>query len=333
MSNCLNPTACWFIGTAPCKRDGAISPVVTFSPNKALEYLRSCGQDDSMLDAIGHSVPCGKCINCLVKKRKDMSVRITKEAVMTNGACCFLTLTYNDDHLERFWPQIGDNRPCLVKKDVQDFMKRFRRHLEYHGIVSPGKLRYFAVGEYGPSTHRPHYHIIIFGWKPSDITLQSVSKSNHLLYTSKLVGECWKFGFHTVEDFSPQAARYCARYVTKKLTNTHCSALDGLPDEFFLASKMQGGIGAPWFDCFGRQACETGITVIDSGNHMVQVATPAYFFDRLRKQDLDFWLSLRAARQAYAIEHATEERAVDSSIRNMLYSQYLLEKERRLSTL
>lgn len=43
-------------------------------------------------------VPCGKCINCLKNKQSSMVVRIKREAEK-RGTLCFLTLTYDDDHL------------------------------------------------------------------------------------------------------------------------------------------------------------------------------------------------------------------------------------------
>ena len=43
-------------------------------------------------------VPCGKCINCLKNKQSQMVVRIKREAEK-RGSLCFLTLTYDDEHL------------------------------------------------------------------------------------------------------------------------------------------------------------------------------------------------------------------------------------------
>lgn len=49
-------------------------------------------QNDSIV------VPCGKCINCLKNRQSSMVVRIKREAEK-RGTLCFLTLTYDDDHL------------------------------------------------------------------------------------------------------------------------------------------------------------------------------------------------------------------------------------------
>ena len=336
--DCLNPVPCWFIGSAPCKRDGIVSPVLTFSPKSAISYLRSIGQDETMLDAIGHSVPCGKCLNCLVRKRRDMATRICKEAQMSTQVC-FITLTYNDDNVPKFDVDNWDDRLCLDKSHLQLFIKRLRADLEYHGIVQRGTIRYFAVGEYGPLTFRPHYHLILFGWKPTDICLHGKSKSGHLIYTSPTLEHSWKLGYSYVEDFSPYAARYCARYVTKKLTKDKVPQLDGLPDEFFLSSKgraselgsSKGGIGALWCDMFGAQAAEDGFVLINHGNRLIKAATPLYFLDRLRSKNPLLWQQLRERKLKWRIDHA--ENTVDSSIRKMLYSSHQLELEKGRSTL
>lgn len=47
------------------------------------------------------------------------------------------------------------------KTTLQGFFKRLRRRL-------PEKIRYFAVGEHGTKSSRPHYHCIIFGYDNSN---------------------------------------------------------------------------------------------------------------------------------------------------------------------
>ena len=48
---------------------------------------------------------------------------------------------------------------CLAS-DFSDFMKRFKLNLKrYYGLS--GRIGYFKVQEYGPTTFRPHFHIIL----------------------------------------------------------------------------------------------------------------------------------------------------------------------------
>ena len=55
-----------------------------------------------------------------------------------------------------------DIAEILLYTDVQKFLKRLRKAYR-------GKLRYFVAGEYGEQTARPHYHMILYGWQPTDL--------------------------------------------------------------------------------------------------------------------------------------------------------------------
>ena len=103
-------------------------------------------------------VPCGKCPECLANKRSQWSFRLSQELKYTEFNSFFITLTYDDLHLPFAIPEIGSNMvgsPTLVKSDLQLFFKRLRKKLATN-------IRYYAVGEYGSRTSRPHYHAIVF---------------------------------------------------------------------------------------------------------------------------------------------------------------------------
>lgn len=76
--------------------------------------------------------------------------RLMKEAETANSAF-FLTLTYADDNIKYSF----NGYPTLDKADFQKFMKRLRK-------LNKSKLTYYAAGEYGDKTNRPHYHVILF---------------------------------------------------------------------------------------------------------------------------------------------------------------------------
>lgn len=94
------------------------------------------------------SVPCGKCIPCLVAKRQEWSFRLEQEFKYSHGAV-FVTLTYDEKHCPT-------NR-SVDKKHVQDFLKRLRKK------DGSNSIRYYCVGEYGSRGGRPHYHLLLFG--------------------------------------------------------------------------------------------------------------------------------------------------------------------------
>jgi len=102
------------------------------------------------------TVPCGNCAFCGATKRSDWSLRLHYEA-KRSVAKRFITLTYANPHLK--WK---NGNPQLVKSDLQKWFKRVRK---------THKFRYFAVGEYGSQTFRPHYHFIIFNASVNDYNL------------------------------------------------------------------------------------------------------------------------------------------------------------------
>lgn len=95
------------------------------------------------------SFPCGKCPPCLKRRASQWSFRLLQEDKRSSSAF-FVTLTYAV-------PPLSSRKfMTLVKSDFQRFMKRLRKALP--GIT----VKYFAVGEYGGVTVRPHYHAVIF---------------------------------------------------------------------------------------------------------------------------------------------------------------------------
>lgn len=109
-------------------------------------------------------VPCGECNFCLQRKRADWTFRLRQEEKVSVSSK-FLTLTYNDETLPRV--AIGDSDVDFLynlrKRDLQLFIKRLRKANE--GFSDYG-VRYYAVGEYGTRTLRPHYHVIVFNVYP-----------------------------------------------------------------------------------------------------------------------------------------------------------------------
>lgn len=108
-------------------------------------------------------VPCGGCGACRHNRRSDWAFRLHQEEKNSLNSY-FITLTYSDENL-----------PCddqtgvvtLRKKDLQNFIKRLRKHQNSYREY---QFRYYAVGEYGTRTERPHYHLIGFNLHPSTIT-------------------------------------------------------------------------------------------------------------------------------------------------------------------
>lgn len=151
------------------------------------------------------SVPCGVCIQCRINKTMEWATRCLYESE-DHKVSCFITLTYDDDHL----PEYGS----LDFKSIADFWKRVRKH--YYGS-SKGDLKYYLCGEYGPTTLRPHYHAAVFDVDfESENWIEFKRDSSGPHYTSPLLLRLWPFGFNEVGLVTPDRLRYVAGYIQKK---------------------------------------------------------------------------------------------------------------------
>lgn len=145
----------------------------------------------------------------------------------------FLTLTYSDD----FLPALGSLEP----KHLQLFLKRFRT------TISPLKIRFYAVGEYGDASSRPHYHIAAFGYPPCAYGRSRYNQAGgreNCCHICDVVRDAWGMGQIDVGELTEQSAQYIAGYVTKKLTSAHWEParfiLNGRHPEFSRQSRNPG---------------------------------------------------------------------------------------------
>lgn len=168
--------------------------------------------EDGMIRQQGHAVvPCGKCPQCKQRRANAWVFRLLKEQRVHTSAL-FITLTYSNDTV----PLTPNGFMTLVKSDYQKFMKRLRFNT---GIKS---IKYYACGEYGTTTWRPHYHAIIF-----DVPIDAISKA-------------WTSGHvHIVPDVNGASIGYCTKYICKDARVPLHQNDDRLP-EFSLMSKKLG---------------------------------------------------------------------------------------------
>lgn len=160
---------------------------------------------------------CGQCMPCRIDRSRKWTSRINLESRLHNDSC-FVTLTYAPEHL----PPGG----TLIKRDLQLFLKKLRK------LYPPKSVRYFAVGEYGDESGRPHYHLCLFG-------VSVIDEDN--------VRRSWSHGHVKVDELNEKTAGYVSQYVCKKWTNKKDpyvqKLLNGRLEEFAIMS-LRPGIGA-----------------------------------------------------------------------------------------
>ena len=222
------------------------------------------------------TIPCGHCIGCRLKYSRTWADRCMLEASYHTDNV-FLTLTYDDDHL----PDPLHDSPIhpLEKRQLQLFLKRLRKRF------SDQKIRYFACGEYGGASMRPHYHLILFGLKLSDIKLLYKNDDQFRYYTSDSIHDCWPYGYHIITSVNWDTCAYVARYIVKKQYGAAASVYDdyNFPPEFTLMSRKPG-IGRQFYDDHKEELYVDEIYF--STEKGARIIRPNKYFDSL--YDIDY---------------------------------------------
>lgn len=222
-------------------------------------------------------IPCGKCSGCRLAKRKEYAIRCAMEAKSYGDNVSFITLTYDDEH----------NKGYLVKRDLQGFLRKLRR-LGY-------KIRYFACGEYGGLTLRPHYHVVIFGYFPKDAKLFNESSTGFPVFRSSEVESVWKYGFVTIQHFTAECAGYVAGYVQKKIGD----------DKSFLLMSKKPGLGYQYMVDHAHTLVNDDFVCDDFGN-IKKAKSPRYFDRVAEKLGIDMTYTKEKRLEAMEISQAGE---------------------------
>ena len=197
----------------------------------------------------GLEVPCGKCLNCRITKRGEWSMRLLHELEFHTHSC-FVTLTYSDDYLPP--------HSSLRLSDLQKFFKRLRKSLLNH------KIRYFAAGEYGDLSQRPHYHAIIFGlglWPEHQL----------------LIKRSWNAGLVHCGTATAESIQYVCAYIDKKFSGDLAEEeyVNKERESVFKVSSL--GIGRQYVDTYRDKIIANRKLTVRGKPHSI----PRYYLNRL----------------------------------------------------
>lgn len=223
------------------------------------------------IDKSGHPklFNCGRCIGCRLEYSRQWAVRIVHESQMHEHKY-FLTLTYRDEELIH-----GYAKPTLYPRHLQLFMKRLRK--EYGNGI-----RFFACGEYGDRTNRPHYHMCLFGVDFVDRKIHSIKNGNYL-YSSAMLNSLWTHGNCLIGDVTFESAAYVARYILDKKTGPQSEyyKTEGIEPEFVRMSRRPG-IGTSWLNKFESDVFPHDYVVIRGG---IKSKPPRFYLESLKPKD------------------------------------------------
>lgn len=137
-------------------------------------------------------VSCGKCYACLSNRRRSWLFRLMHEN-LNSVITLFVTLTY--DELNVLRSAAEPSVLYLNKSDLQNFIKRLRNYEDF---------RFYAIGEYGSNTGRPHMHLCIF--------FKTAPAINPLDELTFLINKLWNKGFVSVSRATYRRLNYVLHY-------------------------------------------------------------------------------------------------------------------------
>lgn len=260
-------------------------------------------------------VPCSTCHGCIKAQAAAWAFRCKREATR-HLHTAFTTLTYDDTNLPI----------TLSKRHLQLFFKRLRENARTMGNgMVPTTLRFFATGEYGEHTQRPHYHAIIFG-------LQGEMGSDG----PRMVEKSWKLGITRTEPITPRRIAYCAGYTQKKLGDFKLQQEERIDPEtgelynwqppFYQMSR--GGRHGYGIGGYDRQFVDSWrLFAIDDGN---KLAVPRYYHKAYRDQATEEELQqLQAEKDEYILSRDNSTPRLEAAEKIALAKHKLAGEKRR----
>lgn len=211
------------------------------------------------------NIACRKCLGCNTNRSREWSLRIFHEglsyaqdwrdpktgvvASVPNSA--MVTLTYRPEDLPE--------PPHLDYGQVQLFMKHLRKRRDDRGDSSP--IKFFCAGEYGGKTHRPHYHLVLFGETFNDRYTSEDPNTGKVYHHSYELDSIWGNGRATIDDLTYLSGAYVAGYVAKKSNagnrtgpvQVHAQTYKTAPEHYswpapeFQKMSNHPGLGHDWF--------------------------------------------------------------------------------------
>lgn len=192
-------------------------------------------------------------MGCRIDRRNQWERRLRYEVYENykkGYGSSFVTLTYDEEHY----------KGTLVKKDVQDFLKRLRYYLSRSKDIRQNKsFKVCYVGEYGSLGERGHYHAIFTGLSSGFLT--------------DYVRKSWKNGLTRVDPCTNGRIRYTLKYMDKQIFGQDTIKLttgEEVVAPYMVCSK---GIGANYLRSKLGEVDELGLYT-DNGH---KVPFPKYY--------------------------------------------------------
>lgn len=295
------------------------------------------------------ALPCGKCVGCRLDYAREWAIRCTLEMQdYSSDECYFLTLTYDDEHVpysvahtetvehvhsygfpssDPVWYESVDlpSNQTLVPDHLTKFLKRLRRSQQYH--YGNGNIRFFACGEYGGKTFRPHYHLIVFGLQLAPPSPSDWSKRmrGYAVWESKYLDDIWHCGHVIVGHCTYETCGYVARYMLKKQ-----KGVDGLfysknnIEPPFSRMSLKPGIGMKYYEAHKEEFLKSDEIYLVTEKRGIKTKPPRFFDLLLADEYPDLFAEVKNTRSDRSAKHvAAKEMASGLPISIILENEEL----------
>lgn len=289
-------------------RKEVLGELTELNPNGIRNQLTRMNSEYLKRSQLIQTIPCGNCWACQLNYSAEWATRNMLET-LEHDHCYFITLTYDDEHLPiaetmtyKEVHKIGDKiieLPITLENDgtwidgtlYPDHMKKFlnslRKHFERKGITG---IRYFYCGEYGETTHRPHYHMLLYG-APLDLSQNysyHIDKNFKEHWKNPLIDKYWPYGIHDIANIEWSSAAYVSRYCTKKIAvgqnRAQIYAEQGKQEEFIRMSRNPG-IGMKYYNLHKLDIYAHDSMVMKTVKGNTGSFKPPKAFDKLFKEE------------------------------------------------
>lgn len=273
-------------------------------------------------------LPCGQCIGCRLDYSREWADRIMLESTLWENSW-FVTLTYSEEFVpikQVINKETGEliEGKTLVPEHLTKFMKDLRRYYKYH--YDQVNIRFYACGEYGGQTERPHYHLCVFNLPLFDLEPFFLNAQHDQIYKCATIEKIWGKGIISVGKLTWNSAAYVARYMLKKQKGDGASwyyqSKGQLPE--FTRMSRRPGIGAMYYEGHKEDIYKNDEIVVLMGKRPRAVKPPKYF-DRL--YDLESPEAMAAIKEARGEAARRKEAAADKQ--STLYPWERLEIQER----
>lgn len=247
-------------------------------------------------------VNCGKCLNCLEEKKKEIGNRAVHDLEQYKMKY-MITLTYDEINAVR--NKYGET--TLVKEHLNKYIKALQYVAKkYNFRETKNSFSYVACGEYGAKTQRAHYHLVVgTNW-----------------YMERTFREKWKYGNVKIEKIKSVASIfYTTGYTAKKI---------GFNEKKFKNKeiaflKFKRGLGENWIK---RKIDERKIT---AENYYLEtmmngkIKMPTYYKNKIKEYVMGMKISrikLKPEERLYRKLHFGDDRKTIFRNENEYYENY-----------